>query len=274
MGDPDGSELKSATCSEAFLGLRRSPALGGAAMILFVVLGATWLVAATTARVWYHSAPFGYVFQPRSAFYTWVVFGVVGVVLALLSATRSLRSCRHRVAAVVVATFGAATELSCLRVATDYSMATARLGFNNAGEGAVAIATLVLVQFGLVVALVPAWGRSTPTVRLVEVRKERSRLSWVGVSGLAGMVTTCGAFVAWSLRDGTTLIVDTSLIAGKSAVVNVGAWWPGLFAAMAALTVMALVCAPGTIRRVSSSVNPASSPAGASGGRPAEKTGR
>jgi hypothetical protein len=67
-----------------------------------------------------------------------------------------------------------------------------------------------------------------------------------GVLGLGGMVLSCGAFAAWSLRDGSTpLLVNTRLIAGTAWITNVGAWWPGLFAAMLALTLVAAACAPG-----------------------------
>ena len=63
------------------------------------------------------------------------------------------------------------------------------------------------------------------------------------------MALTCTAFGAWSLQDGTRLIVNTIVIAGTSAMTNAGAWWPGLFAAVAALTLVAITGAPGIVRR-------------------------
>jgi len=57
--------------------------------------------------------------------------------------------------------------------------------------------------------------------------------------GLSGMVLGCGAFAAWSLQDGpTAMVVNTRLIAGTAWMTNAGAWWPGLFAAMLALTLV------------------------------------
>jgi hypothetical protein len=48
------------------------------------------------------------------------------------------------------------------------------------------------------------------------------------------------------LRAAIEVLVP-SLIVGRSGVTSVGAWWPVSFAAMAALTVVALACAPGII---------------------------
>jgi hypothetical protein len=41
------------------------------------------------------------------------------------------------------------------------------------------------------------------------------------------------------------MVVNTRLIAGTAWMTNAGAWWPGLFAAMLALTLVAAGCAPG-----------------------------
>jgi hypothetical protein len=79
------------------------------------------------------------------------------------------------------------------------------------------------------------------------------------------MTATCVALAVWSLKDGTVLVVDTSVIAGKSSVTNVGAWWPGLFAAMVALTVVAVAGAPGVIWKLTRARRPVASPMNAEG---------
>jgi hypothetical protein len=64
------------------------------------------------------------------------------------------------------------------------------------------------------------------------------------------MVVCSTAFALWSIYDGTALVVNASLIAGVSWVTNVGAWWPGLFAAMVALTIVAAVWSPAFLRSI------------------------
>jgi len=83
MGDPPGPPSQSAIISSLLSRIWHSPATSGAAMTLFVVLSALWLVAAVTAQVWYHSAPPGYVFSSRSGFYVWVGVGIAGHRMAL-----------------------------------------------------------------------------------------------------------------------------------------------------------------------------------------------
>ena len=70
---------------------------------------------------------------------------------------------------------------------------------------------------------------------------------WAAIFSVGGMVLGCGAFAAWSLQDGMTpmAVVNARLIAGTPWITNVGAWWPGLFAAMVALTLVAAAGAPG-----------------------------
>lgn len=251
MGDPPGPPSQSAISSSLLSRIWHSPATSGAAMTLFVVLSALWLVAAVTAQVWYHSAPPGYVFSSRSGFYVWVGVGIAGTVLALGSVVHRLWSVRQRpVSVILTICIAVAAELLLLLLVTRHAIATAPYGVDS-GEGAAAIATLGLAQVVLVAMLMPLAGRSTRLVSL-RGRSPHGRLQWFGLLGLVGMVITCGAFAAWSLHDGTTLIVSTSLIAGQPRMTNVGAWWPGLFAAMATLVVISLVGASATENRLPS----------------------
>ena len=249
MGDAPGSSQFSS--GPSVIGrVRRSPATSAAAMVLFVVLVALWIGAAATARVWYHSAPSGYAFPSRSHFYVWIALGVVGALLVLSSLVhRMWPACQRWLLVVTTACCGAVADLVLVHLVTDHTMATAPLGYNNSGEGAVAIVALGVAQPVLVGALALVLGRLLPSVPPERVPRARQRLSWSDLGSLAGMVLACGAFAAWSLNNGTTLIVDTSLIAGRSAVTNVGAWWPGLFAAMATLAIVAVACTRDVISR-------------------------
>jgi|GEM_PF-3238326 hypothetical protein len=273
MGDTPGSPSQFVTRPSTLWRIRHSPATSEVAMILVVALSALWLVAAATAQVWYHSvAPCIRQACPPSPSYTglhvWLVIGTFGAVLALGSLAlvaramggrrQGVSSNLHRVlwGIVLAGCAGVLVEFVLVHLVTDHAMATAPLGFNNSGEGAAAIAVLAVAQPVLVGFLVLAWSRLLPTVGPEHARARRRRWSWFGPLGLVGMVITCGAFAAWSLRDGTTLIVNTTIIAGRSGVANVGAWWPGLFAAMAALTVVALACAPGIVLRTEGGAEP------------------
>ncbi|MGP8181219.1 MAG: hypothetical protein ACLP1E_10645 [Acidimicrobiales bacterium] len=276
MGDAPGPPSQSAISPSLLSRIRHSPATSGAAMALFVVLSALWLVAAVTAQVWYHSAPPGYVFSSRSGFYAWVGVGIAGTVLALGSVVHRLWSVRRGpVSVILTICIAVAAELLLVLVVTRHAIATAPYGVDS-GEGAAAIATLGLAQV-LVAMLMALIGRST---RLVSPRgrSPHGRLQWFGLLGSVGMVITCGAFAAWSLHDGTTLIVSTSLIAGQPRMTNVGAWWPGLFAAMATLMVISLVCACGIIRQRESPAGPSSAtenrlPSGSPGERHPRRAG-
>jgi len=59
-------------------------------MLLFLVLSGVWLVAAGTARVWYHGAPSRFVFPSPDEFYVWLGIGIVGVILTLVSLVQKL----------------------------------------------------------------------------------------------------------------------------------------------------------------------------------------
>jgi hypothetical protein len=227
----------------------KSTATGAVATLLFVVISALWIVAAATARVWYHSAPPGYEFPRRSGLYVWVVLAAVGALLAF----GSLLQCvwpvlRRQPLVVIVACVGAAAEIVLVHLVTGHAMATAPLGFDDSGEGAAAIVALGVSQPVLVGALALILGR-LPTAGRRRVARDRQRSSWSYVGSLVGMVIACGALAAWSLYDRTAFVVDTSLIAGKSAVTNVGAWWPGLFAAVVALMVAGVVSVPAVVRK-------------------------
>jgi len=216
-------------------------------MMLFVVLAILWLVAAATAQVWDHSVPPGYVFASISSFHPWIGLGIAGTTLTVGSLVHRLWRVKPRLASVVLALcIGAAGELLLVLLVTHRSIVTARYGVDS-GEGAGAIEILILAQVILVVVLRLFLGRSA----LLGPERRRGwggRFRWSGLLGIVGTVITCGAFAAWSLYDGTTLIVSAGLIAGEPIMTNVGAWWPGLFAAMATLMVVTVACAPGLWR--------------------------
>jgi len=238
--------------------MRHSGAISAAAMLLFLVLSAIWLVAAGTARVWYHSAPAGYVFPSPDEFYVWFGIGSFGVVLTFGSLVRivlakggatgdgeySHRRAVDAVWFVLAVCIGAAGELLLVLLVTRHAIATAPFGVDS-GERPAAIASLGLAQILLVGFLAPFLSR------FLQLAPERDsgRPDWSALLGTAGMAVACAAFAVWSLHDGTTLIVNTRVIAGTSAMTNAGAWWPGLFAAMSALTVVAIVCSPVIVRR-------------------------
>lgn len=255
MGDSSGAPFPSGISPPVPSRIRYSAATSVAAMMLFVVLATTWLVAAATAQVWYHSVPPGYVFPSLPPFHLWTGVGIAGVALAVGFLVHRLCRVKPRLALVVLAfCIGAAGELLVVLLVTHQAITTARYGVDS-GEGTGAIVALVLAQLVLVGFLrlfVGRFARPGPERR----RGWRGRVRWSGLLGIVGMIVTCGAFAAWSLYDGTTLIVSTSLIAGEPTMTNVGAWWPGLFAAMVTLTVVALACAPGIIWRTESGAEP------------------
>ena len=237
--------------------MRHSEATSAAAMLLFLALSGMWLVAAGTARVWYHSAPAGYVFPSPDTFYVWFGVGVFGVVLTFGSLVRILLAKggatrewapghRRAVAAfwvLLAVCVGAAGELLLVLLVTRHAIATAPFGVDS-GERPAAIAALGLAQILLVGVLAPFLSR------FFQLAPERDRgRDWSGLLGPVGMAIACSAFAVWSLHDGTALIVNTSVIAGTSAMTNAGTWWPGLFAAMSALTVVAIVCSPVIVHR-------------------------
>lgn len=260
MGDPADSPASAAEPS-MMRRVRQSPGTSEATLLLFVIVAALWLEAAATAQVWYHSAPPSYRFPSRSAFYAWMALGVVGVLLVFGSLVHRVWPVRQRRLLVVIAAcVDAAAEIVLVHLVTGHTMATAPLGFNNSGEAATAIVALGASQLMLVgaLALVPGGLLAADPGR---DHWAWNRLSWSCLGGLVGMVLACGAFAAWSLCGGTALIVNTSLIAGRSAITNVGAWWPGLFAAMAVLMVVALVCTPGIFSRADVGSEPRPPPA-------------
>jgi hypothetical protein len=260
MGDSSGPPHRPATGPALIRRIRHSPAPGAAAMILFLAVSALWLVAAATAQVGVESTP-GCLRpvcpQPPSytSFHVWLLLGTAGAVLTLASFAVVARDAvrnrpwvgpGHRVRRAVVAGFaGALAEVVVVLLVTHVAIVTAPLGFENSGEAGVAIGILAAAQPVLAGALALMWGRLLPGGP-GEPRPGTHRTgAWRAVAGLGGMVLSCGAFAAWSLRDGTTYLVHTRLIAGTATITNAGAWWPGLFAAMAALMLIAAACAPG-----------------------------
>jgi hypothetical protein len=240
-----------------------SPAAGAAAMVLFVVVSVLWLVAAGTARPGVISQP-GCLPgracpQPPSyvSLHVWLLLGIAGAVLTLASfvlvarhavgGRREVGSARKVRLAVVTVAAGAVAEVLIVYLVTHVAIVTAPLGLYS-GEAGAAIGILGVAQLALVGALALVGG-GLLRLSVGQPRPSARRIrSWTAVLGLGGMALGCGAFAAWSLRAGTIpLVVNTRLIGGPAWVTNVGAWWPGLFAAMAALLLAAAVCAPGLI---------------------------
>jgi hypothetical protein len=259
MPGPSNPPDQPATGPARLWRIRHSPAVSAAAVLLFLVVSVLWLVAAGTAQLGVEAQPcLGPPCpQPPSyaSFQIWLLPGIAGTALTLASFVLVARSAvRERPSAVsarqvrwAVATgvTGALAEVGVVLLVTHVAIVTAPLGFENSGEAGAAIGILAAAQPVLAGALALAWGR------LLRISPggpgpagQRVRV-WRTVSGLGGMVLTCAAFAAWSIRDGTALLVHTRLIAGTGTITNVGAWWPGLFAAMAALTLVAAACAPG-----------------------------
>ncbi len=239
-------------------------------MALFLVVSALWLVAAGTAQGPVRSMPPCLRPPcPQPPSYTglrvWLLLGIAGAVLALASLVLVARravggrpvvgTARQVRLAAVTGFAGAFGELIVVLLVTHVAIVAAPLGFENSGEGGAAIAILGVAQPALAGALALAWGRLL-RVSPGEPRPSTHRIRpWTAMLGLGGMVLSCGAFAAWSLQDGTTpLRVSTRLIAGTAWITNVGAWWPGLFAAMLALTLVAAACAPGMISTAGSKV--------------------
>jgi hypothetical protein len=260
MPGPSNPPDQPATGPARLWRIRHSPAVGAAAMLLFLVVSVLWLVAAGTAQVGVESQPpcLGPPCpQPPSyaSFLPWLLLGIAGTALTLASFVLVVRSAvrerpnavsaRQVRWAVLTGVAGALAEVAVVLVVTHVAIVTAPLGFENSGEAGAAIGILATAQPVLAGALALAWGRLLRiSPGAPRPARQRTRL-WRTVSRLGGMVLSCAAFAVWSLRDGTTLLVHTRLIAGTALVTNAGAWWPGLFAAMGALTLVAAACGPG-----------------------------
>jgi hypothetical protein len=269
MPEPSSSRPPSGSGHSWLWRIRHSPATGGAALVLFLAVSALWLVAAGTAGAAVESQPCGSRGCPQPASYTGVqvclLIGVAGAVLTVAScvvlvrrelAGRGKAGRARLVRRTAAAGFaGVLAELLVVFVVTHVAMVTAGPGFEYSGEAGTAIGTLGVAQLALGVALALAWGRLlrlSPAERRPAMHRIRP---WAAIVGLAGMVLGSGAFAAWSLQAGTTpLVVNARLIAGAPLVTNVGAWWPGLFAAMVALTLLAAAGAPGMTSRAEGTV--------------------
>ncbi len=264
MRDPSSSRPRPASGHSWLWHIRHSPATGGAALVLFLAVSALWLVAAGTARAAIESQPCGWGGCPQPPSYTslhvWLLLGIAGAVLTVVSFVLLVRrvvgerrkagTARLVRRAAAAGFAGVLAELLVVFLVTHVAMLTAPLGFENSGEAGAAIGILGAAQLALAAVLALVWGR---LLRLspAERRPGRRRIRpWAAIAGFGGMVLGCGAFGAWSLQAGTIpLVVNAKLIAGAPWVTNVGAWWPGLFAAMVALTLLAAAGAPGMTSR-------------------------
>jgi hypothetical protein len=258
MRDPSSSPHQPGAKPPPLWRIRHSPAVSGAALVLFLVVSVLWLVAAGTAQVAVESTPGCIRLCPPPPSYTslhvWFLVGIAGAVLTLASFALMARSAvrgrpgvgaRQVRWAVLAGLAGVVAEVIIVLLVTHQAIVTAPLGFENSGEQRVPIGILAAAQPVLAGVLAFVWGRLL-RVSPGEPRPGTHRIhAWRGMAGLGGMVLTCAAFAAWSIRDGNALLVHTRLIAGSALIANSGAWWPGLFAAMVALTLVAAACAPG-----------------------------
>jgi hypothetical protein len=242
---------------------------------LFLVVTVLWLVAADTAQATVKSQP--PCLRPPcpqpptyASFRVWLLLGIAGAVLTLASFVLVARSAvRERPGAgsarrvrwaVVVGAAGVLAEMIVVLLVTHVAIVNAPLGFENSGEAGAAVEILAAAQPVLAGALALVWARLL-RVGPVEPRPGSPRTrAWRAMAGLGGMALICAAFAAWSIRDGNTLLVHARLIAGAPLITNSGAWWPGLFAAMVALTLTAAACAPGLTATADDRLPPAPSP--------------
>ena len=242
--------------------IRHSPAASGAAMVLFLVVSGLWLVAAGTAQPSVQSYP-GCItgracWQAPSytSLHVWLLLGIAGWFLAAASfalvVCRAVSERRHasstrqlrRIVAAGVA--GAVAEVVVVLVVTHVAIVTAPLGFEYSGEAAAPVAILGVAQLALIGALALVGDRLLRLSPGEPPPGAHRNRPWRAVLAVGGMVLSCGAFAAWSFGDGTIgVVVNTRLIAGTARIINVGAWWPGLLAAMLVLILVAAACAPG-----------------------------
>jgi hypothetical protein len=137
-------------------------------------------------------------------------------------------------------------EVIVVFLVTREAIATAPAG-EYSGESGACIAILGVAQLALAVTLALGWARLLGVSPATGRPSAHQTRPWAAIAGIGGMVVGCGAFAGWSLQDGTGPLaaVNARLIAGTPWITNVGAWWPGLFAAMVALTLLAAAAAPG-----------------------------
>jgi hypothetical protein len=253
MNERAESPERTASKHSAVWRIRHSRAVPAAAMLLFLALSVLWLRAAGTAQVYPQRVIF---YRPPSPSHPYgVPFGVAGAVLTLGSVVLLLRraiglrlKAEHAdripmLAVVVVGCVGVLAEIIVVHLVTQHAFSTAPFGYDDSGEQAAPIAALAIAQPLLVASLAGAWAVLAPT-RPPDRRRNSRRIRLVSaLLALGGMMASCTAFALWSLHA-TDLVVNAALIAGVSWVTNVGAWWPGLFAAMMALTMVVAVCTP------------------------------
>jgi hypothetical protein len=154
--------------------IRHSPVASGAAMVLFLVVSALWLVPAGTAQVWVHSMPpcLGPACPPPPSYtslHILLLLGIAGAVLTFASFALVVRRAvgggrkvgtARPVRRVVVTGFaGALAEVIVVLLVTHVAIVTAPLGFENSGEAGAAIGILSVAQPTLAGALALVWGR-------------------------------------------------------------------------------------------------------------------
>jgi len=211
MRDPSSSRPRPASGHSWLWHIRHSPATGGAALVLFLAVSALWLVAAGTAHAAIESQPCGWGGCPQPPSYTSLhVWLLLGIAGAVLTVVSFVLLVRRVVGERRKA--GTAPPPP----------------WHWCGEGFCGSARQSAVPVGAGFGHGQRWSASVAWCLAVE----RS------------------APGAWSLEPGTIpLVVNAKLIAGAPWVTNVGAWWPGLFAAMVALTLLAAAGAPGMTSR-------------------------
>jgi hypothetical protein len=173
MRDPSSSPPQPATDARPLWRIRHSPAAGGAAMVLFLVVSALWLVAAGTAQARTIVQPCARPACPPPASYTslhvWLLLGIAGAVLTLASVVlvarravgerRTVGTARLVRRAAAAGFAGALAEVIVVLLVTHVAVVTAPLGFENSGEAGAAIGILGVAQPALAGALALVWGR-------------------------------------------------------------------------------------------------------------------
>ncbi len=232
---------------------RRSSLGAPLAMTLFLALSGYWLeVAATARRVVVAGGGGGRSLIPSVVAVCGGVAGDVLVLAALVgtitattgdsafsdSALRTKRTLALGLSALV----GAVIDLGLAAIVTRDAIASAPKGVYS-GEGVAAIAILAVAQVGIVgLALLISQVLQNQT----GVSHPRPRVSdWVRSFSTGGMALTCLSFAAWALVSGHGLSVSPTWITGRPFMTNTGAWWPGLFSAMAMLYLIVFFSAPG-----------------------------
>jgi hypothetical protein len=186
-------------------------------MVLFLVVTVLWLVAAGTAQTVVVIGPPCVraqcpQFPTYASFRVWLLLGIAGAVLTLASFVFVARGAvrgrpgvgaRQVRRAVVAGLAGVLAEMIVVLLVTHVAIVNAPLGFENSGEEGLAIAVLAAVQPVLAGALAVAWWRILRVGPGEPRPGARRARAWRAIACLGGMVLTCAAFAAWSIRRGT-----------------------------------------------------------------------